>query len=270
VQCAEGHFFGAAGGDDWGYGVTVYRYDGSFEGFLCAVDNCLDSGDSHPEFWEERDDCTAGLFAAECREVATVREMAVAFRNRFVKTVTQEAFGTARYAFHSQKVGIEDLVWRYLKLGLEVGRRLEQMLADEPVYSINRIARHVSHEAHKFKGFVRFQEVEAGFLYARIEPEADILPFIAPHFVQRVGDRPWMIHDLRRCQAAVFDLKSWRLIRGVVLTAEPDSTKAEHEYAALWQRYFQRHAIAERHNPKLQQKHVPLRYRKHLTEFTGR
>jgi hypothetical protein len=42
----------------------------------------------------------------------------------------------------------------------------------------------------------------------------------------------------------------------------------EQDYAALWQRYFQHHAIAERHKPTLQQKHLPLRYRKHLPEFT--
>jgi probable DNA metabolism protein len=141
------------------------------------------------------------------------------------------------------------------------------MLAEEPVHSVNRIARHVSHEAHKFKGFVRFREVEAGFMYAQIEPEADILPFIAPHFVGRVGDRPWMIHDLQRNQAALYDLTSWRLVRDVELTTEPVLTATEHDYAALWQRYFQRHAIPERHNLKLQQQHVPLRYRKHLTEF---
>ncbi len=114
---------------------------------------------------------------------------------------------------------------------------------------------------------MRFREVETGFLYARIEPEADILAFIAPHFVGRVGDRRWMIHDLQRNQAALYDLKSWRLVKNIELTAEPTLSATEHDYAALWQRYFQRHAIAERHNPKLQQKHVPLRYRKHLPEF---
>ncbi|MDD2366744.1 MAG: DUF4130 domain-containing protein [Desulfuromonadaceae bacterium] len=96
---------------------------------------------------------------------------------------------------------------------------------------------------------------------------ADILPFIAPHFAGRVGDRPWMIHDLQRRQAALYDLASWRLVRDIELAAEPDLTASEHDYAALWQRYFQLHAIPERHNPKLLQQHVPLRYRKHLTEF---
>ncbi len=247
--------------------MTTYCYDGSFEGFLCAVADCLEAGEGQPEFTRNRDRQAGGLFSGDMRETVTDRASAVEFRKRLVEAVSQEAFATARYAFHSRKAGIEQLLWRYLVMGLQVGGRLCLMLAEEPVHSVNRIARQVAHEAHKFKGFVRFQEVEAGFLYARIEPEADILPFIAPHFVERVGDRPWMIHDLRRCQAAVFDLKSWRLIKDVELTSEPGVTAGEHDYAALWQRYFQRHAIAERHNPKLQQKHVPLRYRKHLTEF---
>lgn len=248
--------------------MSTCRYDGSFEGFLCAVADCLERGDGKPGFVRNGADHAVGLFVGDIREVPTVRETALLFRNRFVETVSREAFCTARYAFHSRKEGIEQMVWRYLTLGLEVGQRLAGMLAVEPVCSVNRSARKVSHEAHKYKGFVRFSEVEAEFLYARIEPEADILVLIAPHFVARVGDRPWMIHDLSRRQAALYDLRSWRLIRDIELTAEPHLTVTEHDYAALWQRYFQRHAIAERHNPGLQKKHVPLRYRKHLTEFT--
>lgn len=249
--------------------MTVYHYDGSFEGFLCAVANCREGGDTQPEFSRDGDLQAAWLFAGEVCEVATVREIAVALRKRFVETVSQEAFATARYAFHSQKGGIELLVWRYLMLGLEVGQRLCRMLAEEPVHTVNRIARQVSHEAHKYKGFVRFREVDAGFLYARIEPERDILSLIAPHFAERVGDRPWMIHDLQRQQAALYDMTSWRLVRDVELLAEPVLSAAEHDYTALWQRYFQHHAIPERHNPKLQQQHVPLRYRTYLPEFNA-
>lgn len=248
----------------------MINFDGSFEGFLCAVTACLESGESQPDFVREEDVQAVGLFAGDLLSIETVRETALAFRKKFIDKASQEAFATARYAFYSRKGGINLLVFRYLKLGLEAGARLAVMLAEEPVYSVNRIARQVSHEAHKFKGFVRFQEVEEEFLYAKIEPEADILPLIAAHFAERVGDRPWMIHDLGRNQAVIFDLRSWHLIQDIELTAEPGTTVAEDEYATLWYRYFQRHAIKERHNPKLQQKHVPLRYRKHLTEFTVR
>lgn len=247
--------------------MTTYRYDGTFAGFLCAVAVALEQEIAHPLFISDVSGAASGLFAGEELQVVTVREHAMTLRQRFVARVSREAFATLRFAFHSRQEDVESLLWCYVTCGLQVGKRLAGMLAEEPVYSVERLARRVSHEVHKFKGFARFQEVAAGFLYARIEPEGDVVELLAPHFVERVGDRPWMIHDVRRSTAVLYDLHSWQLIRGVELHAEPEFAEAEHEYAALWQRYFQRHAIAERHNPGLQQKHVPLRYRKYLTEF---
>lgn len=249
--------------------MTTYRFDGSFEGFICAVSHCLEQGLADPEFVRNEPVPQHDLFMDQFLDIPTVRENAVAFRKSFVAAVSPEAFAMARYAFHSRRPAIEQLVWRYLKLGCQAGRRLEEMLADEPVYSVNRIGRQVCHEAHKFKGFVRFQELREGFLYACVEPQADVVPLIAPHFVERVADRRWMIHDPVRRQAALYDLCSWRLIQDLELTAPLDLTMDEREVAALWQRYFQCHAITERHNPRLQQKHIPLRYRKQLTEFGG-
>lgn len=104
--------------------MTAYRYDGSFEGFLCAVSECLKAGDGQPEFVDCGNVHAIGLFVGDVREIKTLRESAVAFRKRFVEEASQEAFATARYAFHSRKTGIELLVWRYLSLGLQEGRRL--------------------------------------------------------------------------------------------------------------------------------------------------
>lgn len=246
------------------------RYDGSLEGYLCAVARCLGGGEEPAEFLRPGDPDNGGLFAAPVVEVATLREAALSLRERFITAVSKDAFATLRYAFHSQASGIELLLWRYIRLGLEEGRRMPRMLADEPVHSVNLIARRVAHEAHKFKGFVRFREVAWGertFLYAVIEPDADILPFIAPHFCRRVGDRPWIIHDLARSQAAVYDLTQWRLVREIDLTGEPVYTPGEEACVRLWRGYFEHLAIPERRNPRLQRQHVPVRYRKNLVEF---
>ena len=251
--------------------MSSYRYEGTFEGFLCAVACCLDDGGEPVEFVRPGAVSEADLFAGGTREVATVRETALRLREQFVAAVSKDAFATVRYAFHSQQAGIELLLWRYLTLGFRVGPSLGRMLAREPVCSVNRIARRVAHEAHKFKGFVRFREVawfnDVSFLYARIEPDADILAFIAPHFSERVGDRPWMIHDLARSQAAVYDLTSWRLVRDIDLTATPAYTPGEEACARLWRGYFEHLAIPERRNPRLQRQHVPVRYRGNLVEF---
>ncbi|GFE61743.1 TIGR03915 family putative DNA repair protein [Geobacter sp. AOG2] len=266
--------------------TACYRYDGTFEGFLCALAACRESGGAEAEFLRPGAESGAGLFAAGSLDVATERETALRFRERFVTAVSREAFATLRYAFHSEAAGVEQLVWRYVALGLKKGRQVQRMLAQEPVCSVHRLSRRVAHEAHRFTGFVRFREVawpadgelggEAGrdrpevpLMYARIEPDADILPFIAPYFRERLGDRPWMIHDLRRSALALCDRGTWRLVGGVSLAGRPDYTAGEEVCSRLWRSYFQHMAIPERHNPRLQQSLVPLRFRAHLVEFGG-
>jgi len=266
--------------------MKCYRYDGSFEGFICALAECLESGRGQGEFLRPGAEGEVGLFEEEACAITTERETALRFRARFVATVSREAFATLRHAFHSEAAGVEELLLRYVAVGMAQGRRVQDMLALEPVCSVHRLARKVAHEAHRFTGFVRFQEVAwpagersemeqdqgsgrpaVSLLYARIEPEADILPFIAPHFKARLGDRPWMIHDLGRSSLALCDQGTWRLVRGVSLASQPGLTADEELCGSLWRSYFQRLAIPERHNPQLQQKLVPLRFRAHMTEF---
>jgi len=263
-----------------------YRYDGSFEGFLCALAMCLEAGQGEGEFLRPDDDGQGGLFSGAACDVATDMETALRFRERFVAQVSRKAFATLRYAFHSEAAGVENLLRRFVAAGLEQGERLQRMLAVEPIASVYRLSRKVAHEAHRFTGFVRFREVSwpagegeeqghaserptVSFLYARIEPEAHILPFIASHFRERLHDRPWMIHDLRRSSLVLCDRGTWRLVRGVSLASLPGLTADEEVCSRLWRTYFQRLAIPERHNPRLQRSLVPLRFRAHLVEFDG-
>ncbi len=247
--------------------TVCYGYDGSFEGFACALSRALTDGVEHARFRTDGDEEQRGLFQDQAVEVATERGIAVAFRERFVVRTSTEAFTRLRLAFHSQQPGVEQLLWEYLRLGVREGSRLTCLLADRRVNGVERLAHKVSREVHRYLGFVRFRELEQGFLYAAIEPEADILRFLAPHFVQRVSDRPWMIHDLRRSRAALYDLAGWRLVGGIELARTPDYSPAEGEFSRLWQRYFHRLSIEERRNPELQRRLVPLRCRTHLVEF---
>lgn len=244
-----------------------YRYHDGFEGFLCAVSRCLADRVEPAGFSCGTAESEADLFESMIIEVGTERQTAMQFRERFVEAAGREAFATSRYAFHSQQKDVELILWRYFKLGFKAGKRMKNMLADRDVNSIDRLARAVSHEAHKYKGFVRFREVRQGFFYARIEPQADILVFLAQHFAERVADRPWMIHDPGRSQAVIYDLKQWKLLQGVESTGEPEYTESEENCSNLWRHYFNRLAIPHRYNPKLQQQHVPLRARKYLVEF---
>jgi len=244
-----------------------YRYDGSFEGYLSTLCLALAERDEAVEFVRDAPETEPGLFDGPAIAVVTDKGEAAAFRERFAAEVSPEAFSMLCYAFHSEREGIENLLWQYVRLGLQAGPWLCSMIADKRVNRVDRLARAVSREAHRYKGFVRFRELEEGFLYARIEPEAHIIRFLAPHFARRVGDRLWVIHDLRRSVAAVYDLAGWSLVHDITLTGSPRFTGAEEGWAGLWRSYFRRLAVEERRNPKLQQKLVPLRSRKYLVEF---
>ena len=68
-----------------------YNYDGSFEGFLCALAMCLESGQGEGEFLRPGAEGEAGLFGGGSCDIVTERETALRFRERFVADVSREA-----------------------------------------------------------------------------------------------------------------------------------------------------------------------------------
>jgi probable DNA metabolism protein len=115
-------------------------------------------------------------------------------------------------------------------------------------------------------GFVRFTELADKTLYSKIEPDHDILRLISPHFRARLGTFNWVIHDARRGTAALYF--NGKLVYAPLTGARTLETGGnEEEVRKLWRRFFTAVAIKERISPELQRQNVPLKYRKHLTEF---
>jgi probable DNA metabolism protein len=251
--------------------MIYIRYDGSFAGLLCALAATID-GTEPAGFLRGEAEGEGGLFA-QTVAVATDEQAARDFQEHCRRSLSPRAWETLRYAFHSESPGVELLLWRYLRLGFRVGHSLERMQADPAVQPVQQLARRVLRETHRFLGFVRFREVAwsgaATVFYAAIEPEHALLPFLADHFAERMSDRPWVIHDLRRGQALFGDQGRVVLELGVELDGELRASRAEERCARLWQLYHRRLAIRERANPRLQQQLVPLRYRRQLTEFAA-
>jgi probable DNA metabolism protein len=142
------------------------------------------------------------------------------------------------------------------------------MLTHPSVAPLWKLSQQVGREAHRYLGFVRFQEVDGGFYYAAIAPDHRILPLIAAHFAARFSDQQWVIHDRKRGEGIVYDplRREWLLLPMDVHT-EPAVTPAEEQFQELWRSYFATLAIAERRNLRLQQSKVPLKVRPWLVEF---
>jgi probable DNA metabolism protein len=136
------------------------------------------------------------------------------------------------------------------------------------VVPFRKLSQQVGREAHRYLGFVRFQEVTGGFYYGAIAPDHRVLPLIARHFAARFGDQQWVIHDVRHGEGIVHDRNrgEW-LILPMDAHDQPELTPTEERFQELWRRYFATLAIAERQNLHLQQSKVPLKVRPWLVEF---
>ena len=122
------------------------------------------------------------------------------------------------------------------------------------------------------KGFLRFQELENGVLYAKITPKAQILTCIAPHFADRLPLENWMIHDVTHNMFIIHESrKKWVLLsdENLKLEEELKLSKKEIEYEKLWREFCQAIAIESRENQKCQMQHLPLRFRPDMVEFGG-
>ena len=243
--------------------MRTYLYDGTFESFLTALSLALES----PEECAiaRQAGAEAGLFS-EFLNSGTDPARAGAMRDFFERRGSGESWHHARYAFLSEAAGAEDAVLAYARLIKEKGRAADDMLADDRVKRVHGLSASVGGEAHMFKGFVRFKELADKTLYAKIEPDHNILPLLTGHFKGRLGEFNWVIHDARRGRAALY-------FNGGLVYAPLTQARAlefdgkEAQVQALWRHFFKTAAIKERTNPKLQRQNVPLKYRKNLTEF---
>ena len=149
-------------------------------------------------------------------------------------------------------------------------KRIMDFLGNPSVAKVFEMKRRVSNEAHYFIEFVRFRELENGVLFSEIEPKNRVLTCIAEHFADRFPMENWVIYDNTHQEFLVHPAgKHWVLVQGEVpeWNVTEQITEAEKEYEKLWKGFFKTISIKERENLKCQRTHIPVKYRKNVTEF---
>lgn len=171
-------------------------------------------------------------------------------------------------------------VYRTVELGLRIqgGKgcvRIMDHLADDNVRRVMELSRAANNELMHLRGFLRFQELRNGILYARIGPRDNILALLAPHFADRLAKENFMIYDHKRDQVIVHPSgEDWYLVKevkgGILGNIEElgrDFSAKEEEYQELFQFFCNKISIKERENRALQRSMLPLRFQKYMTEF---
>lgn len=255
-----------------------YLYDGTFEGLLCCV---------YAHYYEAK---AEGIFTREVYQQDMLREFTIIETDGTKATRVYEAIRdkisaeTLRrvYAVYlSSEANREMKILNYVTLGFRMGHRVNLLHAAAAVFDVQQAEQKVYAEKHRYLGILRFSVIRADrsrelapgvqeqgreVLYARLEPDHDIVELMAPHFADRYKNDPFILHDIGR-EKAVFAQGGHWYVSELGREAWTELAPGELEYRKLWKQYFETIAIKERTNPACQKRCMPVRYWKHLTEF---
>ena len=107
-------------------------------------------------------------------------------------------------------------------------------------------------------------ETESGALYAPFSPDNDICDLLLPHCRNRLPQFPFVIHDVKRKKAAVYDGANCFVApleeANVLLSAD------EAAWLSLWKRYYKAVNIPQGARPKQMRGYMPARYWSFLPE----
>ncbi len=243
--------------------MVDYLYDGTFEGLLTCI---------YLHYYNEKasdillkEDYQPNLFN-EYLEVITDHTKADIVYEAINNKISPYDLRRIYRVYKSVENGKEKKILDYVRLGFVRGGCVSMLHGDPIVFAVQQIEKKVSNEVHRMKELVRFSELEGGVLYSPIEPDHDVVEFLADHFCDRYKNEMFVIHDVKRDKALAAYKGDWYITR---FTKEQvsDISVNEQEYRDLWKQYFENIAIRERINPKCQKNHMPVRYWKHLTEM---
>jgi len=233
-------------------------YDGSYFGYLNALEKALKENFGEISSKEEEE-----LFA-ESFNLETDAKKAGAFANE-IRKLSAEAFKKTQLLYLSETPCFENTALGYLKNAYKYGPAAENNLADKGVSRADKLCKKVLYESHRFKGFIRFSELEGGIMFAKIAPEHNILPLLKSHFRTRFGRLNFVIYDEKRNRAIINRPGHCEIME--ISDVKLRFSENEKRTRELWKNFFKTIEIKERKKPKLQKSFVPLKYRRNITEF---
>ena len=160
----------------------------------------------------------------------------------------------------------EQVAFLYLRAIAKAGKAVRSRLAEPTVFAATEKIRRVSYEIHRFHGFIRFMETESGALYAPFSPDNDICDLLAPHFRARLPQFPFVLHDVGRKKAAVYDGE--HVFVAPLDRADVMISANENDWQALWKKYYAAVNIPSRERLNQMRGYMPARYWKFMPEKT--
>ena len=239
-------------------------YDGTFEGFLSLV---------HEVYYKKYTPHAITRVMPHANLVDTIVEI------HYDALQSQKVFQGLKKGFDKKHVDLilhmflcdrEDFeldLLAYIQLGFKNKKELYN-INHPSVFYLQNLQKELLRHYHKYSGFLRFEELEDGTLYAKIDSKFSLVYLLGGHFLKRLNNQNFIIHDPKRALAFVKYGEDAQ-VRSVSDFELPTLSGEEKRFKKLWQTFFKSVAIETRQNEKLQKQLVPLVYRTYMSEFEG-
>lgn len=196
--------------------------------------------------------------------------------NKVMHTII-ERFGMETFQIILQALASRDpdrgqAVYQSIVFGLkgQYQGNLIDCIYEDSIAKVVQLSTTTWYELHHLYGFLRFEELENGMLFATIHPKNRLLSFMGDHFSNRFPKENFAIFDetydlcLVHAAGKPFVVVTGDLVRRDELPGISGKEKAIQE---LFCYFCHKISIKERENGKLQQQNLPLRFRDDMTEF---
>lgn len=248
--------------------MYTFVYDGTFEGWLCAVFAVYEYQVEDVVIVKESlyQSCLIG----KTHVIDTDEQKGQRVYKGLLQKISPRAMQALYRCFLSEERGIENDMLAYARHVFASKYTVENHYSHSAVLKVTQTAKKVHREKHRMEAFVRFQLTKDNLYYSIVSPDFDVLPLIKKHFKQRYADQRWLIYDNARRYGIYYNLKEVEMVE-LSFNDNKESIETildekEELYQRLWQQYFNSVNIASRKNTKLHIQHMPKRYWKYLPE----
>ncbi|AGF58413.1 putative DNA metabolism protein [Clostridium saccharoperbutylacetonicum] len=244
--------------------MKIYVYDNTFEGLLTAIYEAFYEKNPLAAFYAQNE-LDAPLLLGENITILTNHEKFKKVKNAIINKLDFLAFKKLYMVFLSNEKEKGVIIYKYLKTAFKLGPEVHNFLNINEIRIVDNISKQISYETHRFEGFIRFNYIDEKFLYSSIEPDNDILELLGDHFQNRFPKEYFIIHDILRDKALIYNTFFYEIIEMTNDTYEKLKSHSD-DYTKLWKAYFKSTTIEERKNLRLQSRMMPKRYWKHILE----
>ena len=188
--------------------------------------------------------------------------------NKIIDNLGIAIFNTMYKLYLSNDNNKELLIYYFFGYSLKYKNKIFYLRNNELITKCLKISKYVGNENHKYKGFLRFKELDNNILYGEISPINNVLPLLVNHFKERLSNELWIIKDTKRNTLAIYDRNEVYIVDANDVKIKINNySNNEKQIQDLWKTFYKTVAIKERKNELCRMNFIPKRYWKYIIEM---